>query len=466
MRKLLAVLGAVLVAGALVRLAIAPRSARWSRAELDCPGCSLLLVSIDTQRADHLGLYGYGRPTSPRLDALAHDAIVFERAYSTSYNTADSHMSMFTALYPTVHGVRNVWRKEPEPHPLSPRLRTLAELLRAGGWVTGAVTGGGNVGAIHGFDRGMDSYEVADDSTNVERALAFVDARDGARFFLFFHTFRVHDPYTPAPPWDTAFDPGYGGRIVSDLGAVARVGADDPFAAVRAAYWSRVDKDDPADVAHLGALYDGEIREVDAQVAGLIEAVRAVAPQTIVVLTADHGEQFKEHGGFLHGALYEELIHVPLVVWHPNLRAGGRVRERVSLVDLAPTLLEMLGVPRIEQFQGHSLLPLLAGQEGPRPVFSEKGGAGAALIVGDRKVIVTRRRGGERAELYDLDRDPSEHHDRARRKLAESGMRERLDAMRAANQARRTALVGEGDAPPGALDPRTVEQLKALGYLR
>jgi arylsulfatase A-like enzyme len=463
MWKLLAVLGAALATGALVWLAAAPRSAHWSRAELDCPGCNLLLISIDTLRADHLGLYGCARPTSPRLDALAGNAIVFERAYSTCYNTADSHMSMFTALYPSVHGVRNVWRKEPVAHPLSPRLRTLAELLQAGGWATGAVTGGGNVGAIHGFDRGMDSYEVAGGETNVERALAFLDARRGA---LFFHTLRVHDPYTPAPPWDTAFDPDYAGDIESDPASIARRQTDGSFRAVRAAYWGLVDKNDPDDVTHLAALYDGEIREVDARVAELIEAVRAAAPRTIIVFTADHGEQFKEHGGFLHGALYEELIHVPLVVWHPNLHAGGRVQERVSLIDLAPTLLEMLGVPRIEQFQGRSLLPLLAGQEGPRPIFSEKGGAGAALIVGDRKLIVTpRRRGGTQEELYDLDRDPGEHHNRARRKLAGSGMRERLDAMRAENVARRRELVGDGDVAPARLDPRTVEQLRALGYL-
>src|SRR5439155_19065768 len=136
----------------------------------------------------------------------------------------------------------------------------------------------------------------------------------------------------------------------------------------------------PRDVAHLVALYDGEIRQLDEHLGRLLDGLLSLDPRPLVIFTSDHGEQFGEHGGFLHTELYEELIRVPFLVWHPRLTRPGRIRERVSLVALMPTLLDLLGLPPAVQAQGRSLRGLLAGGAPDEAIFSEKEGLGAAYI--------------------------------------------------------------------------------------
>lgn len=445
-----------------------PVSARWPAAELNCPRCPVVLVSVDTLRADHLGCYGYSRPTSPCVDAFSARAILFERAYAPSFTTADSHMSMFTGVYPSVHGVRTVWKEEPDFRPLDPGITTLPELLRASGYATAGFTGGGNVAPEHGFGRGMDVYEaLEDDAARVDKVLAFARQQGSRPYFLFVHTYSVHDPYTPSPPWARSFDPTYAGRIQSDLAALRRVATS--FDSERALFWSPVDRKDSRDVAHLVALYDGEIRQLDEHLCRLLDGLLTLHPRPLVVLTSDHGEQFAEHGGFLHTALYEELIHVPLLVWHPRLTRPGRVHERVSLVALMPTLLDLLGLPPAVQAQGRSLRSLLAGRAPDDAIFSEKAGHAAAYIRNGQKLILRRRRGKEgpeRAELYELDRDPRETRNRAAKHLEGSGLREALEGIRNTNRMLAATLrPAQATATGVRPDEETVERLRALGYL-
>jgi arylsulfatase A-like enzyme len=432
----------------------------------------LVLVSIDTLRADRLGVYGHDRPTSPRIDRLAAEGVVFERAYAHAPKTAPSHMSLMTGVHPDVHGVLNFVGTVDAR--LSPRIPTLAEILRSAGYRTAAVTGGGNVHRDLGFGRGFGAYEHSDgDAAAIfGRAVEQLDAlaapgAGGARapFFLFVHTFQVHDPYLPPPAHRALFaDPGYAGRIVGDAERL-RALAGGEWRAQHKAFWAAVDARSRADLRHLHDLYDACIRFTDDELGRLLDRIDALglAGETLVVVLSDHGEEFLEHGRFGHDALFEELLRVPLVVRVPDAeRRGfrGRVREVVRLVDVLPTVLDLVGLPAPGHLEGRTLVPLLqGGEEAPRFVFAQNREIGSdALVAGGWKLVEERWKD----LLFDLARDPAE-----RRPLAGGdAVRESLHAT--LEQLRERALRWHALAPPdraGPLDAITRRRLESLGYL-
>ena len=437
--------------------------------EASCEGCNLLLISIDTLRADHLGVYGYERETSPAIDALAAESVVFENAYSTSYHTADSHMSMFTSLYPSVHGVRN--SKGRTGQVLSSAVSTLPELLQAQGYATAGFHGGGNVSGFYGFARGFDNYKRTDD---LEDAITWVQETSARPFFAFVHTYHVHDPYTPQPPYDSWFAKHYEGPISADREALLAQTDDETFNELRDVFWNQVDPASREDIEHLKALYDGQIREIDDRIGDLVRAVLAADERTVVVLLSDHGEEFQEHGRFLHDQLYEELLRVPLLVRLPS-GDQRRVEERVSLIDLAPTLLDVLGLELPAQFQGASLVPVLQGIEDRSMVYGEKVvqiygdegengtegelGIRSALIADDWKVIAARSQ-----ELYYLPEDRGESNNLASQSPQMSGLLQLLADVNRRNAALRREL-GTGTGDKQGLDEETLQELEALGYL-
>ncbi|MBI5511170.1 MAG: sulfatase [Deltaproteobacteria bacterium] len=438
-----------------------------SRDELVCRDCSLILISIDTLRADHLGCYGYDRPTSPNIDALAERAVRFANATSPSFRTAESHMSMFTGVYPSVHGVMTALDRSGRKTRVPDAIPVVTETLRRAGFTTAAFTGGGNVGPAFGFNRGMDTYDSVDEPSwrkTFERARAFVRTTS-ERYFLFIHTYHVHDPYLPDPPWRDAFDPGYAGNIEADRAAlVGSQGADYWLAHDR--FWARVDGRLAADVRHLAALYDGEIREVDDEIGSLLAASQPA--RTVVVLTSDHGEQFGEHGGFLHDHIYEELTHVPLLIAGPTIPRGRTIEPRVSLVGLAPTLLDLLGIQSdpAAAYQVASLVPVVRGAAGPDAIFSERPDELAALIWDGKKLIVPLAGRPAPLQLFDLASDPSEKHDVGQRAPYAAAMRARFAEIALSNRALRERLVPPGAQQPAVLDDATQQQLRGLGYLR
>jgi arylsulfatase A-like enzyme len=218
-----------------------------------------------------------------------------------------------------------------------------------------------------------------------------------------------------------------------------------------------VDKSDPADVRHLKALYDGEIAELDGMLRKFLTVIETERPRSIVVLTSDHGEEFGEHGKFDHTQLYQELLHVPLIIRHPQLDRGIRISRRVSLLGLTPTILELLGIDGSYEFQGTSLLRPQAREE----IFAEKTGSGRTLIVDDRKLLWR----GDKSELYDLSSDPGETRNMAAANATADRLRERIDEISQANSTRRATVVGASQDLRAAPDPELVEQLEALGYI-
>ena len=431
------------------------------------PGPSLVLISIDTLRADRVGAYGHASPTSPALDMrLARPGALFEDVYSQSPKTTPSHMTLFTSLYPSVHGVE-LW-EEGRPGPtLSPAVHTLAEVLRNAGWDTAAFTGGGNVHRARGFDDGFDVYKH---SGQLERALAWLDARHGHRFFLFFHTYEVHDPYLPAPAWQREFVRDGAPRLLETVERLRRNGGG--WDRAHRVFWESVTPGDADDRRTLSALYDAAIRTMDERTLGpLLDRLDALglADDTLVVLTSDHGEAFGEHGVYLHDDLYADTLRVPLVLRFPGrVPAGRRIPDRARLLDVMPTVLELLGVPAPAGLQGRSLVPLLRADAAPAPAlpavseYSNRaiGRTYESVRDGDAAYIVDR--GAE--QLFDLRSDPAEQ-----RNLAASAppslatLRGELGRWREACAALAARLGPSG--PGGELDAQTAERLRALGYL-
>jgi arylsulfatase A-like enzyme len=421
-------------------------------------GRSLVLISIDTLRADHLGAYGYPRPTSPNFDALARESLLFERCYSHSPKTASSHMSLFTGVLPAAHGVLN-WDEGGTRRPEA--LPTLASLLQQAGYRTAAYTGGGNVSAELGFEHGFDTYV---DTAGASFSLAQLALDDLARtrrpFFLFVHTYAVHDPYLPPPEHAGPFvDPGYAGRIVASLEAL---GAGNDWRPLHRAYWARVNAGDAADRRHVVDLYDGGIHAMDADLGRLLDRFRALfGDEAVLVVVSDHGEEFQEHRRWNHNSLYDEVLHVPLLVRFPGAAHAGRVAAPTRLTDVMPTLLDWLGLRTPGHVQGVSLVPVLAGDDRrPRPLLAEWNAWGmSALRTADLKYM--RLREGE--ELYDLAHDPGEK----RNLLPAAADRTYLLRLTAERLLESSFSLKErlGRNATPLLDAQTRKQLEALGYV-
>ena len=429
---------------------------------------NVVLISLDTLAARHLGLYGYFRDTSQHLDAYARGATVFLEAYSTAPKTAESHMSIFTSLYPSVHGVNTIV-DDRRGSSLDRDIHTFVQILKEHGYTTVGIHNGGFLGPEFGFGRGFDVYEAGAQ----HQAMEWLERKSkGEPFFLFYHTYWVHDPYCPKPSGDQRFtDLSYSGPIVHVRDDLRKLADGKDWAAVHGAFWDRVDKEDPEEVAHVVALYDTLIAQLDESLAVFLEAIDRLAPNTIVIIMSDHGEEFGQHGMFVHEQVYGETTHVPLIVRHPDLGHGRNVEQRVSLIDLAPTILDLLSIPRSEQFQGRSFARLLVGEGQPRPILIDFRGR-QALIEGDHKLITHKGR----HELYDLIEDPGEHANLLSGILQTFWQRlvgnEREDyrhlraallGAQAANVAKREALDVRIEA--AELDEKSLERLRSLGYL-
>jgi arylsulfatase A-like enzyme len=430
------------------------------------PATNIILISIDTLRADHLGCYGSRRPTSPNVDRMAREGILWRDFFASSCWTLPSHASMLTGLDPARHGAVRFGIK-----PLPADVDTLAELLWDRGYETGAFVGGGFVSSKLRFDQGFDRFWECAASKGetdtlqwvVDLAEPWMEQRRAVPFFLFLHTFQVHIPYAPPPPYDTLFDPLYPGRFKT------LYTQDD------ARYLSPKERNYARVVEHLSALYDGEIRAMDVAVGDLLDFLVAsgLARNTCVFLTSDHGEEFNEHGDLHHSnaKLYEELIHIPFIAWCPSRWRGGRIASGLaSHTDIVPTMLDLAGGAARDRLDGASLLPVLDGNGvSQRDVaISEVDGSaerteGTVRSLRDaRYKLITSSINGSQL-LFDLTNDAAELRDLAG---SNDDIARRLTA--AADRRRQPPVVA---APPPAAPPAVVaddalrERLRALGYV-
>lgn len=421
---------------------------------------NVVLISIDSLRADHLGVYGYERGTSPNIDALAAEGVVFENTMSSSSWTLPAHASMLSSLNARVHGLIQDGRQ------LTDAATLVSEVFQRNGWRTAALVSAPYLSHQFGFDQGFDVYDDETISfanhrrshsgtTSAElhaRALELLDGFDADPFFLFLHYWDVHYDYDPPPPYDTMFDPDYEGDV--DARGYER------------SQTVRHDMD-PRDLQHVVALYDGEIALVDAYLGRLFEALKAkgVWDETMVVVTADHGDEFFEHGRKGHRkTLYRETLQVPLIIKFPSARWEGQQVAAISgLVDIAPTMLEVAGLEALPESNGRSLVPELTGDAPPAVYFADLHGRLGAVMSDPLKLISGRQRGNPIEQLFDMRADAAERHDLAAQRTDDAqalGML--LDEWIVASGAL-AAQIGTGEFE---YDADLTRALRSLGYLR
>jgi arylsulfatase A-like enzyme len=423
------------------------------------PQRNLLLIVVDTLRADHLGAYGYPRAVSPEIDALAARGVRFERAYATAPWTQPSVASILTGLHPASHGADRLLRVLPGS------ANTLAERLQEARYATAAVVSHYLIGPRFGFDQGFETFVHGSALGGGRFSTPGVSARGGellarlAReerpFFLFLHYFDPHYSYERHPDAHFA-SPGGAGRLTGEQSVEELRGLDPP--------------PDASEAAFVRDLYDEEIRFTDAGIGRVLRALArlGLGDSTVVVLASDHGEEFWERGWLGHTrTLHDEVVRVPLIVRVPGAEPGT-VADPVSLVSLASTLLDLLGVEG-EGFQGRSFAPLLRLGSGrlPGPIYLEteyfRESQGAArlerkhALIDGRWKLVEDRVSGDRA-LYDLAADPDERTPLASRNVP-------LEKQLSEAAARYGSQRLEGAPNPVEPTPQERKMLEALGYV-
>lgn len=445
---------------------------------------NLIIYLVDTLRADHLGCYGYARPTSPRIDRFAADAVLFENGRAQSSWTKPAVAAVLTGLYPLAHGA------ELRAERIHESVETLAERLQAAGYETALFTTNGNVSARFGFDQGWDSfrfmtrregrkrkhYAAAEMNREIFAWLAERERRHPARpLFLFVHTLDPHDPYRPREEFRRRFAPGV------DVEAACCRRSNELAELTGAAAVQQA--------ADAMALYDAEIAQNDAAFGDFLDELerRGLAAKSAVLLTADHGEEFLDHGGWKHGfTLYEEMLHIPFVLRLPAGHGAGRtIATAVDQVDIAPTLLALAGAGAGPDLPGRDLRALLdeaaersagsAGSAGserapalPTRVsfawLARPGARTVSEVAGAWKLVRQNGPGllqEPRRALFDLGADPREQrnlYDPARRPPAR---------VRWFEGALAAALARHGGglaAEEVEIDPELEKSLRALGY--
>jgi arylsulfatase A-like enzyme len=436
------------------------------------PQPHILLISIDTLRADRLGCYGNPSDTSPGLDALAASGWLYEQAFAHSNATAPSHMSLFTGVLPEVHGIFHDTETA-----LSPGIPTITEQFSRAGWRTVGFADGGFVIASLGFDRGFDFFHSKYQplQKKLKNIASFIERADDQPTFLFVHTYGVHAPYVPAQEHDIFTDKAYRGEVYQRLRAVRSRQAqpwNPKLGPLRTFFWhDRRDFTDE-DLQYLSDLYDGCIRTVDAGITELLEALdrKGWLENTWIVVMSDHGEAFKEHGTYSHHQLYSEELHVPLIIRPPGgLEQGVTVDSMVGLVDVTATLLDIAGIDKPPMVQGSSLFPI--EQFTRHSIHSTNNEAQHSHSLTSNKHKLLQRLGRNVDELYDRKQDPAELDNL----LNSEDTPERMTSLRAAlrAEARRSrmesagirARVGE-PLPAGDLSPEQLDTLRALGYIK
>jgi arylsulfatase A-like enzyme len=437
----------------------ADENARGDALRRTADGRNVLLVILDAARAQQLGAYGYARPTTPEIDRIAAEGIVFERAFTPAVYTLAAMSSVWTSQYPDRH------HSEVSFSSRLPKDRlTLAELLGAQGIETGGFVANAVAGTAGGFERGFATFDeiwktLGSGAGGFRKVVPeWLAAHGSRRFFLYVHFREPHFPYDPEPPFDSRF---------GEVSSIAKPARRD-MAWITAANQGRRPLP-PAERDDLVRLYDGNLSFADQELGALRRELesKGLWETTVVIVAADHGEELFEQGWIGHNVhLYEESIHVPLIVRVPGGPKGHRVSELVDLLDVAPTIADVFGVlgkgGSDAAFQGRSLLPVAGGASGKAAVLSRTVWDRPRYGLRDTryKYLYDTRSGEEK--LFDLAADPGEEQDRlAADPLRAAYYRQALHQWTLGLAGRPSA--GGGEAVK--LTPEQCESLRALGYL-
>lgn len=467
--------------------------ARPANSSGDAPQ-GVILIWADTLRRDHLSVYGYERETSPVLEKMASEGVLFRDCIVQATWTKVSTPSLMTGMYPASHGVREF------NHRLPASATTLAEVLRDAGYATlsmSSILFTGKFTNLHqGFEQVHESSSLASARSSktsrdfVNRLLPWLESHRDVPFFVFLHVADPHDPFEPYPPYDTMWADPSAKEAHQRRAKAVKEFIKDPllkdFGMPNRAELVAAGIDPDEYIAHEIDWYDGSIRGMDAEIGRLFERLRRLGLErkTLVVFTSDHGEEFLDHGRMFHGqSVYGELNQMPLIMWRPGtVPAGLQVKETVENIDLMPTILQMCGLEAPEAVQGRSVLPLLAaGRKSsdwePYPSFSEKAatvhGAGPpprdtesfAIVHDGWKLIHNPKRadGSPEYELYRHGDDPLDQKDLANEnpRIVDRLIKRLADWHAYTSNAK---LRSDGEAQAD-LSPKQLERLRSLGYI-
>ncbi len=466
----------------------------------------VIVIWADTLRRDHLHTYGYARDTSPELDRMAREGVLFQNNVSQATWTKVATPSLLTSLYPATHGVSDFADRIPAA------ATTLAEVFRSNGRATlsmSSILFTGKFTNLHqGFEELHESGSLPDKQSSktareyVDRLLPWLTQHRSVPYFVFLHVSDPHDPFKPYPPYDTMWADQSKAREHERQETDVRNFIDEPllkaFGMPTRADLSKAGFDPEAYVGFNRDWYDGSIRGMDAEIGRLLERLRSpeFVGQTLVAFVSDHGEEFLEHGRTFHGqSVYGELANTPLILWGPGLLPQGRtVAETVETIDVMPTILSLCGLAAPKETQGRSLRPLFTSTGRPaigeaaaaategwveRPAFTQKaqtpGGGGApppnetesfAVTLGGWKLIhhTQRRSADPEFELFDAAKDPLNTADLAgaHREIVER-LKLLLEAWRKEAVASRIAADEQATKD---ISPEDLERLRSLGYVQ
>ncbi len=468
----------------------------------------IILISIDTLRADHMSLYGYDRLTSPNLDLFASEGTVFADASSVAPWTLPAHASMLTGLYPLSHGLIEPARKLPEEIP------TLAGLLAEGGWHTAAVVNSAwLLKKNHEITRDFDEFFFIEESFEqvlptkfvADKAIRWIKEAKNSKLFIFMHYYDVHSDYTSMPQYENLFVSDYEGQVDGTTWQLNLASMPDShieschedFDEGRCGFGggedlhvvdSSVNKIslNEADIQHMKELYDAGIRQLDAEIGRFLRFLEEGGrlENSMVVITSDHGEEFSDHGRFYHFlTTYQEVLRVPVIIRGSGIADGRVISAPVSTVDLAPTILGWAGIRPPAEMEGSDLGTLLASKNNPEAAKTLKaqladrfqyGEASGGIqwekvAPGEFPIFHSVRRGpyklihqsgAERTRLYDLNSDPGETIDISSQEISiaktlQAELQERLTKFGEVRQLENQIEI----------DPEEADRLRALGYI-
>ena len=441
---------------------------------------NIVFIYLDALRQDHLGCYGYNRETSPNIDKLAQNGVLFKNAFAQAPCTFPSVHSTLTSKYAS--NFLTICRLEREH-------LTLSEALKHAGYYTVAfssspiVTGRKTNHSLGGFDQGFDLFDDSIYSGKkwnwqwrspegvIEHALEWLDENQRRNFFLFLYIMDPHCDYRPPEPYRSLYDPDFKGKNPV-------MGGHPTYYESKILRGLSTDLAD-RDIKHFVALYDGEIKYADAQIGRLLRKLQQLNldKNTLVILTSDHGEEFFDHGGVKHCyTLYNELIKIPLIMRYPSLISGGsEVNEIIQSIDILPTILEIVDIEKPEVIKGESLLPLIRGKD-----TNWRDYAISESPIVDAKAIVTKKwkyihhfetrlirddlcdKYKKGKELYDLENDPKELTNLyvENIEIAEELYNKMIHLL--SESERERLKLGKALE----LDKKTKEELQSLGYLK
>ncbi len=484
----------ILIAGGLLlyRTPIGASGKIPERVSGNVTGPDVILVTIDTLRADHLSCFGYSRETSPFIDELAGQGVLFTNHIAASSWTRPSTASLLTSLYPSGHQTIKMNSRLPEG------VVSLSEVMKREGYVTGIFSANGHISPTFGFEQGVDYFfqtrwrsmikftglyrlttgfikpfsewanenkwirsegkDIEDDRSLLNKFIKWYGLLEGKPFFAYLHFNAPHTTYEPPAPYSSMFTES-NEKLDFKVRFIHQAGECD-------------EKWPPRVQQRQVALYDGEIAYVDTLIHKLVKTVDTDnRPRDLLfILVSDHGEEFYEHCMYGHGlSLYQELVRVPGIIYYPGkIKAGMKVKHPVSMVDFAPTILSLAGLPPQDAFMGQNLAPYLLGNNkklAPQ-AYSELLSTHNLFTVIDKhknKLIRTEADGEVSYELYDLEADPEEKENLL---LDENYKPVKTELKKKLSQLRELAAMPSLDKEEIELDEATRERLKALGYVQ